>query len=62
MHIPSSKTDSDEDTASIGVSQLDKTNVLNFIKTIPFNDEDSNDFNVFDEVEEHLEYIVLLDI
>ena len=62
MHIPSSKTDSDEDTASIGVSQLDKTNVLNFIETIPFNDEDSNDFNVFDEVEEHLEYIVLLDI
>eukprot|EP00957_Ditylum_brightwellii_P013401 1012277-Ditylum_brightwellii.AAC.1 len=42
---PSSETDSDEDTTSIGSSQLDKTDVLNFIDTKSFNDEDSNDFN-----------------
>jgi len=59
---PSSETDSDEDISSIGSSQLDETDVLNFVDTMPFNDEDSNDFNVFDDVEEHLEYIGHLDI
>ena len=59
---PSSETDSDEDISSIGLSQLDETDVLNFIDTMPFNDEDSDDFNVFDGVEEHLEYIGHLDI
>ena len=59
---PSSETDSDEDISSIGSSQLDETDVLNFVDTMPFNDEDSNDFNVFDDVEEHLEYIGHRDI
>ena len=59
---PSSKTDSDKDISSIGSSQLDETDVLNFVDTMPFNDEDSDDFNVFDDVEEHLEYIGHLDI
>jgi hypothetical protein len=52
----------DKDISSIGSSQLDETDVLNFVDTVPFNDEDSNDFNVFDGVEEHLEYIGHLDI
>ena len=51
---PSSKTDSDKGISSIGSSQLDETDVLNFIDTMPFNDEDSDDFNIFDDVEEHL--------
>ena len=59
---PSSKTDSDKDISSIGSSQLDKTDVLNFIDTMPFNDWDSNDFNIFDDIEEHLKYIGHLDI
>eukprot|EP00957_Ditylum_brightwellii_P132169 10078052-Ditylum_brightwellii.AAC.1 len=52
---PSSKTDSDEDTSSIGLSQLNKTDVLNFLDTMPFNNEDSNNFNAFDDIEKHLE-------
>eukprot|EP00957_Ditylum_brightwellii_P173865 13236639-Ditylum_brightwellii.AAC.1 len=58
----SSKTDSDEDTASVGLSQLDETDVLNFVDTTSFDNEDSDDFNKFDDVEEHLKYIGHLDI
>eukprot|EP00957_Ditylum_brightwellii_P073778 5606663-Ditylum_brightwellii.AAC.1 len=61
-YVPDSKTDSDEDTTSIGLSQLDETDVLNFVDTMPFNDEDSNDFNLFHGIEEHLECIGHLDI
>eukprot|EP00957_Ditylum_brightwellii_P038299 2895665-Ditylum_brightwellii.AAC.1 len=61
-YVPDSQTDLDEDTASIGLSQPDETDVLNFVDTMPLNDDDSNDFNVFDDVEEHLECIGHLDI
>eukprot|EP00957_Ditylum_brightwellii_P176606 13450554-Ditylum_brightwellii.AAC.1 len=62
MHGPSSKTDLDEETASISLSPLDKTDVLNFVDTMSFNNEDSNDFNIFDDIEEPLKYIGHLDI
>eukprot|EP00957_Ditylum_brightwellii_P149523 11386765-Ditylum_brightwellii.AAC.1 len=56
MYGPSSETDLDEDTSSIGSSQLDETDVLNFVDTMQFNNEDSDDFSVFDDVEEYLDY------
>eukprot|EP00957_Ditylum_brightwellii_P172541 13135887-Ditylum_brightwellii.AAC.1 len=59
---PSSETDSDEDTISIGSSQLEETDVLNFIGTMPLNNEDSNDFNIFNDIEKHLKCIGHLDI
>eukprot|EP00957_Ditylum_brightwellii_P183954 14012305-Ditylum_brightwellii.AAC.1 len=62
MYGPSSQNDWGEDIASIGLSQLDKTDVLNFVDTMPFNDEDSDDFNIFDDIEEHLKCISHLDI
>eukprot|EP00957_Ditylum_brightwellii_P141061 10746381-Ditylum_brightwellii.AAC.1 len=62
MYRPSSETDSDKDTSSTGLSQLDETDVLNFVDTMPLNNEDSDDFNVFDDIEEHLKYIGHLDI
>eukprot|EP00957_Ditylum_brightwellii_P193142 14706504-Ditylum_brightwellii.AAC.1 len=61
-YVPDSKTDSDKDTFSIGLPQLDKTDVLNSIDTMPFNNDDSDDFNVFNNIEEHLKCNGHLDI
>eukprot|EP00957_Ditylum_brightwellii_P129196 9853769-Ditylum_brightwellii.AAC.1 len=61
-YIPDSETDSDEDTASIGLSQLDKTDVLNFVDTMPFNNDDRDAFNVFNDIEKHFKCIGHLDI
>eukprot|EP00957_Ditylum_brightwellii_P009289 702859-Ditylum_brightwellii.AAC.1 len=62
MYIPDSETDLDEDIASIGLDQLDEMDVLNLVDTMTFNDDDINDFNVFDDIEEHIECIGHLDI
>eukprot|EP00957_Ditylum_brightwellii_P074917 5693637-Ditylum_brightwellii.AAC.1 len=43
--------DNDDSFAS---EQHDKTGMLNGVDTMQFNNEDSNDFNVFDDIEEHL--------
>ena len=51
------ETDSDEDISSIGSSQLDETDVLNFVDTMPFNNDNSNDIKIFNDLEEHLKCI-----
>eukprot|EP00957_Ditylum_brightwellii_P092142 7015250-Ditylum_brightwellii.AAC.1 len=55
--IHNSESESAEDNNSFASMQQDKMDVLKAIDIMAFNDEDSNNFNVLVDVEEHLEYM-----
>eukprot|EP00957_Ditylum_brightwellii_P079022 6010400-Ditylum_brightwellii.AAC.1 len=57
MYVHDSGSESDDSCESFASKHLDEMKVLNFDDNMQFNDKDSGDFNILDDIEGHLEYI-----